>query len=284
MKEKILAVGSAAAIAAGAFIGPIATITCSNAAMMSASAATPITEDITYGDINDDGIINSVDAVIILQEYAKYLVNGKYSIGANQISCADINEDNKIDSSDAVIVLRYYAADLVEPLDVDIKSFYFGNYTGKSNIGTYSSKGTATDIDSFDFDETIDKYYIHIFPKYNAKEKYNLNDLVDGYVNKKVWKNHSISFNFTKEKISEIKEAHDMFLNKDYSSKGSGFDNIDFNDMNTSVTPDAENPKLYYTVCYYVYEYYIKNGLKGKIGDKYIIEYSSYEFMDTSKL
>lgn len=64
------------------------------------------TSQILYGDVNDDGKIDSRDAV----ELKKYLANFGNYINKDT---ADVNCDGKIKSSDAVKLLRYLAKDKV---------------------------------------------------------------------------------------------------------------------------------------------------------------------------
>lgn len=55
----------------------------------------------TLGDVNDDGVIDTLDALWILQCYAK----------TRELSTevADVDHNNKIDTADALRVLQYYA-------------------------------------------------------------------------------------------------------------------------------------------------------------------------------
>ena len=64
---------------------------------------------VPLGDVNFDGAVNSVDASLVLAEYAAISTNGtlKYDEKANK--AADVNKDEVIDSSDASLVLAYYA-------------------------------------------------------------------------------------------------------------------------------------------------------------------------------
>lgn len=55
----------------------------------------------TLGDVNDDGAIDTLDALWILQCYAKMRELGK--------DVADVDHNNKIDTADALRVLQYYA-------------------------------------------------------------------------------------------------------------------------------------------------------------------------------
>lgn len=62
----------------------------------------------TVGDVNNDGKIDSKDAVIVLKSYAESLVNSNAPTSLS----GDVNGDDKVDSKDAVIILKYYAATL----------------------------------------------------------------------------------------------------------------------------------------------------------------------------
>lgn len=64
------------------------------------------------GDVNGDTKVDSKDAVLILQAYAKSLVNDNSS--TIDVDAADLNGDGKVDSKDAVLVLQYYAKALVD--------------------------------------------------------------------------------------------------------------------------------------------------------------------------
>lgn len=54
----------------------------------------------TLGDVNNDGKINSNDALAILQ-YS----TGSKTLNANQLKAADLNRDSKVNSNDALIIL-----------------------------------------------------------------------------------------------------------------------------------------------------------------------------------
>ena len=56
----------------------------------------------TLGDVNNDGKINSSDALLILQSAV-----GKITLSTTQALSADVNKDGKINSSDALKVLQY---------------------------------------------------------------------------------------------------------------------------------------------------------------------------------
>lgn len=54
------------------------------------------------GDVNDDGKINSSDALMALQSAVK-----KIELTDTQFLAADVNKDNKVNSSDALKMLQY---------------------------------------------------------------------------------------------------------------------------------------------------------------------------------
>lgn len=62
------------------------------------------------GDVNNDGNVDSKDAVIILKKYAKSLIEGK--VTGISVSRADVNKDGNVDSKDSVLILKFYAAKL----------------------------------------------------------------------------------------------------------------------------------------------------------------------------
>lgn len=57
----------------------------------------------TLGDVNEDGTIDSVDALKILQNWV-----GKIDLKSNQKLAADVNKDNAIDSVDALKILQLW--------------------------------------------------------------------------------------------------------------------------------------------------------------------------------
>jgi hypothetical protein len=84
---------------------------------------TPVIK-IVLGDLNNDGAINSIDAVLVLKDYAGTLV-GKVS--TISISSGDANGDGKINSVDAVIILKYYAGKLVNKITSDFATYAKSN-------------------------------------------------------------------------------------------------------------------------------------------------------------
>lgn len=88
-----------------------ATTTTTNEPVTTTTVTTNPTENKSLGDVNNDGAVDSKDAVIVLKDYASFLTSNKYSL---DIDKADINGDGKIDSKDAVLILKYYAEKLAD--------------------------------------------------------------------------------------------------------------------------------------------------------------------------
>lgn len=59
---------------------------------------------VLYGDANNDGSVDSDDAMLVLQYYV-----GLISDNSINMVNADVNNDNIIDSDDAMLILQYYA-------------------------------------------------------------------------------------------------------------------------------------------------------------------------------
>lgn len=61
------------------------------------------------GEVNDDGVIDAIDASAILTEYALTSVGRDPSFTDGQQKAADVNLDGIVDATDASTVLTYYA-------------------------------------------------------------------------------------------------------------------------------------------------------------------------------
>ncbi|MDE6796621.1 MAG: hypothetical protein K2J36_01210, partial [Ruminococcus sp.] len=61
------------------------------------------------GDINDDGLIDAVDATLVQEHYASMSTEKIGTIKEDKLSCADYNGDGLIDAVDATAILMYYA-------------------------------------------------------------------------------------------------------------------------------------------------------------------------------
>lgn len=65
------------------------------------------------GDVNGDNAVDSRDAVMILREYARLLLNPNGTFAANQRQAADIDANGRIDVNDGRLVLKYFAETLL---------------------------------------------------------------------------------------------------------------------------------------------------------------------------
>lgn len=63
----------------------------------------------TMGDLNNDGLIDAVDATAVLIEYAEVSTSGETTLSERQKLAGDINKDGLIDAVDASIIQVYYA-------------------------------------------------------------------------------------------------------------------------------------------------------------------------------
>lgn len=70
---------------------------------------TIIVGDFMLGDVNEDKVIDAVDASLVLAAYAKNAVSGEYGLTEFQELAANVNEDTSIDAVDASLILSYYA-------------------------------------------------------------------------------------------------------------------------------------------------------------------------------
>lgn len=68
-----------------------------------------IPETAVKGDVNDDGVINAVDASAVLTEYALIATGGGPTFNQKKNIAADVNEDGVINAVDASKILTYYA-------------------------------------------------------------------------------------------------------------------------------------------------------------------------------
>jgi hypothetical protein len=65
---------------------------------------------IISGDANEDGKLDSRDAVVVLKDFAGQMVGIKSTL---DLAISDMNSDGKINSTDAVIILKTYAQNLI---------------------------------------------------------------------------------------------------------------------------------------------------------------------------
>ena len=61
------------------------------------------------GDVNGDGLVDSVDATQVMIHYANLSAHKDGTISEDKLSVADYNDDGLVDSVDATGILIYYA-------------------------------------------------------------------------------------------------------------------------------------------------------------------------------
>jgi len=64
---------------------------------------------VSIGDVNNDGFIDSKDATAVMEEYASLSTNGVSLFDAWQTSAGDANGNGFVDSTDASLILAYYS-------------------------------------------------------------------------------------------------------------------------------------------------------------------------------
>lgn len=69
----------------------------------------------TRGDVNLDGVVDSNDAQLVLQVYARTLLGEEHGLTEQQFDNADLDDSGAVNSLDAVFILRYYAAQMLNP-------------------------------------------------------------------------------------------------------------------------------------------------------------------------
>ncbi len=84
-------------------------------------------QEINYGDINNDGLIDTVDATQILVCYAQLSADGETTFNERQKTSADVNSDGLIDSVDSSAVLSFYSYLSTNGTETDIKKWFENN-------------------------------------------------------------------------------------------------------------------------------------------------------------
>lgn len=78
---------------------------------------------IPLGDVDSDGSVSSVDASLVLAEYAAISTNGTLTFDDKAKKAADVNKDDKIDSSDASSILAFYAYTSTGGIETDMEKW-----------------------------------------------------------------------------------------------------------------------------------------------------------------
>ena len=84
-------------------------------------------KEVSLGDIDGDGFIDSVDSTAILVEYAELSTTGNSTLTDEQKKVADINGDGLIDAVDATNIMQYYAylsTNGTDSIEIFLKNLY----------------------------------------------------------------------------------------------------------------------------------------------------------------
>lgn len=122
--------------------GPLVTTTTTTSTTTvttTTTSTTTTTAPVKYGDINDDGIVDAVDASAILRHYALTSTNGEGVFTKEQETAADVNKDGIADSVDASLILRYYAYCSTTADPKSIEDFLKENKTENTETVTTTS-------------------------------------------------------------------------------------------------------------------------------------------------
>lgn len=121
----------------------------------------------TYGDVNQDGLINSVDVSIIRQHVA-----GMRGLsGYREIKAADVNGDGEITGLDATLL--QYAV---------VKAIDFDGYSPIKSVTLYGDVSESGQIEQYDYD--LLNQYINGETSLNQRQKLCADINNDGEINK----------------------------------------------------------------------------------------------------
>lgn len=85
------------------------TTTTTTTTTVTTTANSDETTEYKLGDVNDDGMVNAVDASSVLAYYARISTNQEGEYNEEQMLAADVNHDGMINAVDASNILAYYA-------------------------------------------------------------------------------------------------------------------------------------------------------------------------------
>lgn len=85
------------------------TTTTTTTTTVTTTANSDETTEYKLGDVNDDGMVNAVDASSVLAYYARISTNQESEYNEEQMLAADVNHDGMINAVDASNILAYYA-------------------------------------------------------------------------------------------------------------------------------------------------------------------------------
>ena len=71
--------------------------------LLSPITACSDTDKVRLGDVNDDGVINQYDYILVKRHYFD-----TYTLAGDDLDAADVNEDGRIDQYDYLLIARHY--------------------------------------------------------------------------------------------------------------------------------------------------------------------------------
>lgn len=89
-----------------------------------------VVSDRMFGDVNNDGLVDTVDATAILMEYARISAQKDSEFETGQTISADINDDGLVDTVDAAGILGYYAYISAQNENIELAE-YLTSYSKK---------------------------------------------------------------------------------------------------------------------------------------------------------
>lgn len=116
-------------------------------------------ENLSKGDINGDGLVDAVDASLILTEYATLSTNGASTFSNLQKVMADINKDGFTDACDSSLILAFYSYLSTNGTETDIENWLKPAYP--EPITSPSCKSSALyciDDNKFIYKDRIDDF------------------------------------------------------------------------------------------------------------------------------
>lgn len=96
-------------------------------------------DDVILGDVNGDGLIDTVDASCILS-----YVQGSGNLSNPQKVAADVNKDGSIDSTDALIIQKYYASASSDENPGTMEEFVASLYADEETADTTTTTAAVT--------------------------------------------------------------------------------------------------------------------------------------------
>lgn len=77
----------------------------------------------SFGDVNNDGFVNSSDASFILSDYAEVSTGGESSFTEAEFNAADVNYDGVANASDSSLILAFYAYASTSSNDISMEEW-----------------------------------------------------------------------------------------------------------------------------------------------------------------